>query len=395
MRKNEKSVVDLLQERNSMLAKREQINIAMNALTDKAQAEKRELSAEENVEYQKLQSDFAKLGREISMNVDAVNLINAKPEAKMTQGAMLREVMNAAMTKGSKSEFVVAMREWTDGVELADMENGGMIPLTIKDILPPLEMGLVFDKVGIQVETGVIGDISWPVIGSVEASIKGEKEALTDTGIDLSNITPKKARVGITVPVTYQAINSTSSDLLGIVQNQARMGIRRLVNRVSFSHQKFTGDFHGPFASAKASGSFAGAVPTFKELLAMKGKVASEGVEMVGFCYVMSENMKATLEATPIDAGSGRMVVENGTINGYPVFTTEFINYGSDKEKADVEYIAAGCFGYLAVNQYGELRVVVDPYTRAKEDIVQVTINSDWSMTTLRNEAFALYKTTA
>lgn len=394
MRKNEKSVADLMQERNSMLAKREQINIAMNALTDKAQAEKRELFAEENVEYQKLQSDFAKLGREISMNADMVVSLKNKPEVKMTQGAMLREAMKSAMTRGCKSEFIVARREWVDGVELADVTEGGMIPLTIKDILPPLEMGLIFDKLGIQVETGVMGDIQWPVVGSVEASIKGEKEALTDTGIDFSSISPKKVRVGITIPVTYQAINSTSSDLLRIVQEQARMGISRLVNRVSFSHQNFTGDFHGPFAGAKATGSFAGAVPTYKELLAMKGTVASEGVEMIGFCFVMSENMKAALEATPIDAGSGRMIIENGTINGYPVFTTEYINYGSNKSKADVEYIAAGCFGYLAVNQYGELRVVVDPYTRAKEDIVQVTINSDWSMTTLRNEAFALYKTT-
>ena len=390
-----KSVTELISERNAMLAKREQINIRMNEISDKVQAENRPMSDAEKREYDTLQSDFAKIGRELALNADVVSMKKLTTEVKPTQGEMLREVMNTAMTKGSKSEFVVAMREWTDGVELADMVNGGMIPLTIKDILPPLEMGLIFDKVGIKLETGVIGDISWPVLGSVEASIKGEKEALTDTGIDLSNITPKKVRVGITIPVTYQAINSTSSDLLGVVRSQAKMGIKRLVNRVSFSHQNFTADFHGPFAGAKASGSFAGTVPTFKELLSMKGKVASEGVEMIGFCFVMSENMKATLEATPIDAGSGRMIVENGTINGYPVFTTEFINYGSDKSKASEEYIAAGCFGYLAVNQYGDLRVVVDPYTRAKEDIVQVTINSDWSMSTLREEAFVLYKTTA
>ena len=33
----------------------------------------------------------------------------------------------------------------------------------------------------------------------------------------------------------------------------------------------------------------------------------------------------------------------------------------------------------------------MDPYTRAKEDVVQVTLNADWSLTTLRTEAFALY----
>ena len=393
MKKFEKSVQELITERNNMIAKREAINVSMNAITDKAEAEKRELSAEENVQYQKLQNDFNKVSREITANFDMVNLMKQTPEVKQTQEALLREAMRAAMTKGCKSEFTVMQREWTDGMELADVTSGGMIPLTIKDILPPLEMGLVFDKVGIPVETGVVGDINWPVMGSIEASIKGEKEALTDTGIDLSKISPKKVRVGITVPVTYQAVNGTSSNLLGTVQNQARMGFTRLLNRVTFSHQNFTGDFHGPFAGAKASGTFKGAVPTYAELLAMKGKVASTGVELTGFCFVMSENMKAVLEATPIDAGSGRMIIENGTINGYPVFCTEFINYGSNKEKDSSEHIAAGCFGYLPVNQYGDLRVVVDPYTRAKEDIVQVTINADWSMTTLRSEAFALYKT--
>lgn len=390
MKEIKKSVTELLSERNSMLAKRETINISMNEIVDKAQAEKREFSAEENVEYQKLQADFAKLGREIAMNVDVVNYMNAKPSAQKSKNALLREAFQGAM--GSQQKEFVVKREWV-GVEMSDITAGGMVPLTIKDILPPLEMGLIWDKVGIAVETGVIGDISWPVMGSVEASVLGEKEELTDTGVDLSSIKPKKERVGITIPITYQAINDTNSNLLGIIQTQARMGITRLLNRVAFSHQKFTSSFHGPFAGASASGTFAGKVPTYAELLSMKGKVAATGVEMSGFCFVMSENMKAVLEATPVDAGSGRMIIENGTIKGYPVFTTEYINYGSDKAKAGVEYIAAGCFGYLAANQYGDLRIVVNPYSRAKEDIVEVTINGDWSITTLRSEAFALWKT--
>lgn len=391
MNKIKKSVTDLLSERNEMLAKREAINIRMNEIDDTAQAAKRERSQEENVEYQKLQADFSKIGREIAMNVDTVNYMNAKPNVQKSKNALLREALQGAM--GSQQKEFAVKREWVDGVEMTDIAAGGMVPLTIKDILPPLEMGLIWDKVEIPIETGVIGDISWPVMGSVEASVVGEKETLTDTGVDLSNIKPKKERVGITIPVTYQAINDTNSNLLGIIQTQARMGITRLLNRVAFSHQNFTSTFHGPFAGGKTQGTFDGSVPTLKELMEMKGKVAATGVEMSGFCFVMSENMKAILEASPIDAGSGRMIIENGTIKGYPVFTTEYINYGSDKSKAAVEYVAAGCFGYLAANQYGDLRIVVNPYSRAKDDIVEVTINGDWSITTLRTEAFALYKT--
>ena len=394
MKKIEKSVSELINERNSMIAKREAINISMSAITDKAQAEKRELSAEENVEYQRLQADFNAVSREIVMNETTVNLLKQTPAENMTQEAMLREVLADALKRGGKSEYVISQREWTAGVDSAKLSEGGMIPLTIKDILPPLEMGLIHDKVGIPIETGVEGDIQWPILGAVEATVKGEKESLTDTAVDLSKVTAKKTRVGITIAITGSAITSTSTNLLALIQSQAGRGIVRLLNRVIFSHQNFTSDFHGPFAGAKAQKTFAGKLPTYKELLGMKGSVFAEGVEPVGFCYVMSENMKSQLEATPIDEGSGRMVVENGAIAGYPVFTTEYINYGSNKEKVEgVEYIAAGCFGYLPVNQYGELRVIVDPYTRAKEDIIQITINSDWSITTLRSQAFAVGKT--
>lgn len=391
-----KSVAELISERNTMFAKREQINIRMNEISDKVQAENRPMSEAEQREYNTLQSDFAKLGRELSLNADMVSsLKNSSSEVK-TQEALLREVLDEAAKKGGKSEYVITAREWTAGIDMAKVGEGGMIPLTIKDILPPLEQGLIHDKVGIPIETGVMGDIQWPVLGAVEATVKGEKEPLADSGIDMSKVVAKKVRVGITIPVSGSAITSTSTNLLGLIQSQAGKGIVRLLNRVIFSHQNFTSDFHGPFAGAKAQIPFAGAVPTYKELLQMKGKVMGTGVEPVGFCFVMSENMKSILEATPIDAGSGRMIVENGAINGYPVFTTEFINYGSNKQPAEgVEYIGAGCWGYLPINQYDELRVIVDPYTRAKEDIVQITINGEWSITTLRNQAFALGVTKA
>ena len=396
MKKFEKSVAELISERNTMFAKREQINIRMNEISDKVQAENRPMTEAEQREYNTLQSDFAKLGRELSLNADMVSsLKNSSSEVK-TQEALLREVLAEAAKKGGKSEYVITAREWTNGIDMAKVAEGGMIPLTIKDILPPLEQGLIHDKVGIPIETGVMGDIQWPVLGAVEATVKGEKEPLADTGIDMSKVVAKKVRVGITIPVSGSAITSTSTNLLGLIQSQAGKGIVRLLNRVIFSHQNFTSDFHGPFAGAKAQIAFAGAVPTYKELLQMKGKVMGTGVEPVGFCFVMSENMKSILEATPIDEGSGRMIVENGAINGYPVFTTEFINYGSNKQPAEgVEYIGAGCWGYLPVNQYDELRVIVDPYTRAKEDIVQITINGEWSITTLRNQAFALGVTKA
>lgn len=388
MKKVVKSVNEYIAEREAMIQKRESVNIAMQAIVDKAESEKRPLSAEENTQYQKLQSEFNKYTREIQMNVDAVTMLKQTPVETKSNNTLLREAFINAKKEG-KAEFVL-QREINTTATIAE---GGLIPLTVKDVLPPLEMGLIYDQIGVPVQTGVVGDLQWPVLGSVEAEIVGETIELTDKTFDLSKISAVQKRIGITFTVSNQAINNSTVDLVALIQQQARAGLRRTLNRAMFSHENFTGQFHGPYAGANANGTFAGTVPTYKELLAMKGAVAETGVEMIGFCYVMSEAMKATLEATPIDAGSGRMIIENGRIAGYPVFTTEFINYGSNKTKADVEYIAAGVYGYLALNQHGELRMVVDPYTQAKKDCVSITLNSDWSLTTLRSEAFALYKT--
>lgn len=385
-----KSVAELIGERNTMFAKREQINIRMNEISDKAQAENRKMNEVEEREYNTLQSEFVKLGRELSLNADMVVSLKNKPNNEKSMNTLLREALIEAKKSG-KTEFVL-QREINTTLTI---DEGGLIPVSVKDVVEPLEKGLIYGEVGIPVQTGVVGDIQWPILGGVEAEIVGETVELTDKELDLSKINAKQVRVGISFTVSNQAINNADVDLVALIQNQARMGLARTLNRVAFSHENFTGDFHGPFAGAKAQVTFAGNTPTLKELLAMKGAVAAEGVQMIGFCYVMSEAMKAKLEATSVDEGSGKMIIENGRIAGaYPVFTTEYINYGAGGSKAGVEYIAAGVFAYLPLNQHGELRMVVDPYTQAKKDCVVITLNSNWSMTTLRKEAFALGKTT-
>lgn len=386
-----KSVAELIGERNTMFAKREQINIRMNDISDKVQAENRKMNEVEEREYNTLQSEFVKLGRELSLNADMVVSLKNKPNNEKSMNTLLREALIEAKKSG-KTEFVL-QREINTTLTI---DEGGMIPVSVKDVVEPLEKGLIYGEVGIPVQTGVVGNIQWPILGGVEAEIVGETVELTDKELDLSKINAKQVRVGISFTVSNQAINNADVDLVALIQNQARMGLARTLNRVAFSHENFTGDFHGPFAGAKAQVTFAGNTPTLKELLAMKGAVAAEGVQMIGFCYVMSEAMKAKLEATSVDEGSGKMIIENGRIAGaYPIFTTEYINYGAGGSKAGVEYIAAGVFAYLPLNQHGELRMVVDPYTQAKKDCVVITLNSDWSMTTLRKEAFALGKTTA
>lgn len=83
------------------------------------------------------------------------------------------------------------------------------------------------------------------------------------------------------------------------------------------------------------------------------------------------------------------MIIENDKIAGVPVFCTNYINNDGGI------HVGLGVWSYQALGQFGEQRFIVDPYTKASKDTTVLTLNGDWSMTTLRKEAFLLGDCTA
>lgn len=361
-----------------------QIQTRMLEIADAAEArENKEMTKEEKTEREALQNELLVLRtRMLAAGNNGGQVTVSSRETAFDE--FIREAY-----KHPGQEYKLS-REFAGNTTTG---NVGIVPLTILDIQKPLEDGLILSKIGIPLQTGLAGDYCWPFVGKVEASIAGEAVELADKKITMSKLSPKPVRIGITIPVTNQAINQTSGVIFNIIKLQMPAAVARLINRAMFCTEKYNADFHGPLSDAKSAGTFAGAVPTYAELVKMKGAILKTGVESDGtLCYVMSEAMKAQLEATPIDAGSGRMVVENGKIAGVPVFCTNYINYDADGEATAVENIGLGVWSYEPVGQFGDMRFIVDPYTGAKSDVVNLTLNMDFSMTTLRKEAFAWMK---
>lgn len=378
-----------------ILGRMTEIRTRLNAIADICEGEKREMNDAEKEEHGALMREAAVL------NVR----LQAEGMPTVSGGGISREAgfdnWMKHIARERRTEEVVMARE---AMVVTDAE--AMVPLTISDIIGPLEEGLILKTVGIKLQTGLAGDYVSPVVGKIEASFADEAAALTDSEIPVSKLKPTPKRVGVTVSVSSQLINQTQGVALDVVKQQIPMAVTRTLNKVMFSPTEVNTTVQGPFAvikKADATGQllsalttkakkkacshlkFAGAVPTYKELLAMKGIVLAKGVINDGTAaYVMDEYMKATLESTPRDEGSGLMIVEDGRIAGIPVFCTNEI----DEEESD--HIGFGIWSYELLGQFGEQRFVVDPVSGAKNDVTILTLNGDWSMTTARPEAFVL-----
>ena len=347
----------------------------ISEIADVCEKEQRERNDKENAEYNALVRENQLL--QMKMQAAATEQLRENPDTVADVNTIIRENMN----NGRQTQIMLVR----DLVMVSNVTTGGVVPVKIQDILDPLVEGLILDKVGLPMPTGLAGDYVWPTYETVEANIAGEGVQLTDTAITMSKLTATPQRIGIAIPVTRQAMMQTEGILEMIVKKLMPLAVSKLLNKILFSTTKVTNatTLVGPFVGKVSGATSFSAEPTFKEYNSLKADVLATGIDGDNLCWVMTKAQKAIAEATPKDAGSGIMVCENDHIAGLPVFTTNYIGE---------EYIGLGDWRYQPMGLFGDISFIIDPYSQARKDAVDFVLNVNYGTTTLRTEAFALAK---
>ena len=392
---------DFLKERLALL------NDEMQAINDKAAAENRTaLTESEDQEFEKRAKEAASIRLRLHALAAAEGDKNTKEdrgyepfvtkisEQRAASGRMFREAMVR------KCEIALELRETVTATTTANAAN--VIPVYVKDFIEPLEKGLIFDKLGVKMEYGLSGDIKYPVMPYIEASIAGEGVKLEDTTLAPDAITPKPRRLGVTCPLTGLTNIQSDMRLYNWLLNELAKSVARAVNRWMFMAVAAATDVYGVFAYDKTKNpieavTYNAAMPTYKELLAMRGKVMSTGAYQDGtYAYVMSSPMYAELEATPVTANSEKMIITDGKIGGVPVFVTEEIecngkdSNGKNTYNAIPKHVGFGRFSDCKVAQFGDFKLIINPYTGDTADITRITVNAHWSVDCLRRGSFVI-----
>lgn len=258
-------------------------------------------------------------------------------------------------------------------------------PVTMGEIVKPLYAMTILSAIGAPLLTGLKGNYQWPVVETFEATINDEGVKLGDTKIPVSKLVAKPERIGVAVPITREALNETG-DLLQMVCTQYMpVAVAALMNKIMFSTEKVANatNLVGPFVNLASANkkTYTGDVPTYAELLSLKGQVLGSNIVPEGLCYVMTETTKSLLEGAPKWDGSNQAIVdENGKIAGVPVFCSSTVKEGT---------VLFGAFKYAPQGLFGDMAMIIDPYTLARKNSLDFVLNVDYAITTLRKEAFA------
>lgn len=323
--------------------------------------------------------------------------LNALSTPETPRGSSMTAEVRARLKSGSREPVRYELRaegggttETTETPALqytgtTEVEAGGAMPVRIEDVVKPLYEGLILNRLGIDLRTGLSGEYVWPVAEAVTFKVAGESVKVASQKLDLSKVKARPERVSANLALTRQSI--VQSD--GLVENLATQllpeGLAALINKVMFSVDKVEGAgswLQGPFVAKKASATQISAY-SYKAFTQMKADVLKSGVEGAHLAFVMSKATAAILEGTPRDSGSGLMILEDGKIAGVPVFTTGAIGDS---------YIGIGDWTYQVMGLFGDISLVVDPYTNGDADIVNFYMNANYGTATLRPDAFVLRK---
>lgn len=360
-----------------------EINARLRAIAEAMKTEERDLSDEEKGEISALEREKTYLMMQMSTEMP-----EAREAKKMTPSQLYRATMNAIAGAGRAVEFQVREEATTPTtLEVAkvmmtdDLKDGALFPVTIEDIVMPLTEELIYNKIGIKMPTGCRGGYEWPVVEAVEAQIAGENEELDDQKINLDKVATVTQRIGVSVSATRESLFNSSGKLERIIRELLPAAIAEKMNKIIISPTKVNNNcaITGPFVGKTATN----VALNFKALNKEKAKLLAKGVKSQYMAWVMTEAMKAELEATPKDAGSGIMCIENDRLCGLPVFCHSAIGEGN---------IGLGDFRYQVAGQFGDFYFIVDPYTGAGSNKVKFTLNVDFGTATVRPEVYTLLK---
>ena len=131
----------------------------INEIADTCENEQRERNDAEDAEYKTLSRE----NQLLQMRMHAI-AVESGSAAKVNTDEILREML---LNKNQKVTISL-MREVTPQTTAA-LADTGIIPSQEQEMLGPIRLGLIYDKVGLTIRSGLIGTLRWPTHGKAKA----------------------------------------------------------------------------------------------------------------------------------------------------------------------------------------------------------------------------------
>ena len=343
----------------------------------------------ESAEYRSLVDESAGLSARAKAMASGKELEQIREREDM--GKKLRETIKQCSQKRENATTILANKVTgtSDNNTVANLEAGGLIPVTIKEIIDTKVAGIELPD-DLKLVMGVTGTEIIPYsTNDVVFSVEGEVTKVGEQALNFANIKAQPQRIAASVPVSFRAIDNAAFDIIAFITYKFQKGWAIFRALHVYAHGDYT-PVQGPFAKVN--------VVELTNDENLPKNLAKEAAKMydLGFegdpVFIMDKVTEVDLKFKALIPGSTgeRTAIEDGLCLGYKYVVSPYIDYaiasnGTATKDGQYRYIGIGHFGYLAEQQHGEFRFNIDGTSQANFDrgTVAIGMTTDYSLTEL------------
>lgn len=366
-----------LNEYNAAKAEIESLNKQLEELKAKLAEYEREVEESstqtEEIEENKRHNTKHSTMKEFRL-LSAINAIANNKQLDETSAFVINEGVNEMRKAGLSyaGQIQIPVSE-TRATIAATVENTGRenVATDTLNILEPLRAKNVLVNAGAKFMSGLIGDVTVPVMTAANVTWEGENVSAKDGAGSFSSVKLQPKRLTAYIDVSKQFLVQDSNDAEAILRQDLINAINSKLEATILGSESGTTTMPGGlFATAPTANT-----TTYKQIATLESEI--EDANVINDCkYIMSNSAKATFRTTQKGSGTASFILENNEIDGQEVLSTSNVTKNC---------FAYGDFSNLAIAQWGAIDLVVDPYTKASEGMIRLVINAYFDAKVLRD----------
>lgn len=291
-----------------------------------------------------------------------------------------------------------AMHRASTGQNITAVADGGYLkenePLLYFDAL---RNKILLPGMGAKFLTGLRGDLPLVEGGAFTASWLAEDGEDTATKMTFDQFIMQPKRLQVTGALSMQLVRQSSPDIEALIEDALVAAHAHAYQEAAINGSGTPptprGILNKVGIGAVVIGTNGGA-PIWKTIIDLETEVAIDNAEGNSMYYLTNAKVRGKLKQTEKTSGNAQYIWIGNEMNGYPAMVTNAVpsNLTKGNQSELCSAIIFGDFSKLYLGQWGNLDIIVDPYSLKKKAELEITVIGYGDVGILQPEAFAACK---
>ncbi len=365
----------------------------------------------QNRQRRQAESEETKIKKRYSL-MRAVQLVSSGKPLDGVEGEMQQEADKEAREGGLAMEGNLRIPSvMIRGRSQAELERrttliagtagvGGNLVQTelSNDFITFLSPQLKVEALGATMLTGLVGNLDIPRENARSSAVwASEVASSTETNQTFNLLSLRPKRLTAFTPVSKTLMVQGSLDVENLVRTDLNQALQIAIDAAAING---SGSSNQPTGILNLSGIGSvvggtnGASLIWSHLVDLETAIAAQSADSATMAYLTTPGIRGKAKKTEKFTNTGFELWENGEVNGYRAEVSTQVPSTLTKGTASAicHAIIFGDWSQLIIGMWGGLDITVDPYTRAKEAIVELVVNSWVDIGVRHPESFAAMK---